>query len=137
MNSILFCSIVSELTLQVILTNEERKILLKQITIFEQRFGKKRLLKCHKSSSMAITKNLKKAGFIVQAIFDLVRLHCTSVIRQCENKYFAEIQSNYRAHHLIAFYLILSLQIYVPITRAANENIEAFYDQSRVWLTKA
>lgn len=67
----------------------------------------------------------------MQAIFDFVRLHSTSVIGQCENKYFAKIQSNDRAHHLIAFYLTLSLQIYVPITRVANENIEAFYDQSR------
>jgi len=78
---------------------------------------------------MAITKNLTKAGFIVQAIFDLFREHSTSVIRQCESKYFAEIRSNDRAHHLVAFYLTLSLQIYVPITRAANGNIEAFYEQ--------
>lgn len=138
MNSILFWHMVYELTLHVILNDEERKILLKQITIFEQHFRKKKWwLECHKSSSMAITKNLTKAGFIVQAIFDLFREHSTSVIRQCESKYFAEIRSNDRTHHLVAFYLTLSLQIYVPITRAANGNIEAFYEQCGEWLTKA
>lgn len=45
------------LTLQVFLTDKNKRILVKHITIFRPHFGKKKLLESHKSSTMTITKS--------------------------------------------------------------------------------
>lgn len=95
-----------------------KRILVKHIqTTFLKR--KIKLLKYHKSSTEKFLKT--RLYFANYFWYCLTTQH---ICQQTTGKHSSEIQSKWE-HHFVTFYSTLTtLQIYVPITRAANQSTE-------------